>query len=69
MAFMSTAHVHSPYFGRLIDGNEAKARKLLPLARFDLADIQAKTRIRGALWFVSNCRNKERLRVAKEMSR
>ena len=69
MAYPSASHVYSPYDGQLVDANTTTALNATPIAQFAAADISGAHRIRGALWFVSNCANLERLRVAKEIKR
>ena len=69
MAYPIAAHIRQPYGGFFVDPNQTAARNFSPLARFVPADVQAEKRVRGALWFVSNCASEERLRVAKELAK
>ncbi|KAI6171861.1 Glyco-tran-10-N domain-containing protein [Aphelenchoides besseyi] len=68
MAYMSKAHVRVPYGGFYVDPETAKARQFNPIADFNQSTVTSDKSTRGALWFVSNCKSEERLRVAKELS-
>ncbi|KAI6196041.1 Glyco-tran-10-N domain-containing protein [Aphelenchoides besseyi] len=69
MAYMSNSHIPTPYGGFYVDPETAKARQFNPIANFNQSTVTSEKRTRGAVWFVSNCNSKERLEVAKELSK
>lgn len=68
MSYSTAAHVRHPYGGFFVDPATTIARNWTPIVSRDLELSSMSKRVRGAVWFVSNCESIERLRVARAMA-
>ncbi|CAD5209240.1 unnamed protein product [Bursaphelenchus okinawaensis] len=69
MTYSYASDIKHVYGGFFVPPDEAKKRNFHPIANFTTEQILKDKQFHGAIGFISNCVNKERLRVAKALSR
>jgi hypothetical protein len=67
MSYSTKAHVQKPYHSYIVKPEEGRRRNFQIIANFSKEQVLANKQIRGALWFVSNCRSKERNDVVNSL--
>lgn len=69
MGYSPKAHIHYPYTVPLVPPEEGHKRHFKVIANFTKKQVLADKKVKGALWFVSNCHVYERWEVAKTLKR
>lgn len=66
---MTKAHIRQPYGGFFVDPVTSIGTNFTVVASFKKEEVLSPKSIQGAVWFVSNCQNQERMEVAKALKK